>query len=137
MTCAHLLLIGGGSDKPGKEGAVLNKGLPARSVPVHVLGRRHGGAWLATEKNDDRVGLGGDETEEEDILGTAVVAFEDGVAKGGGRVELDLLVTGAHEMVDDVRGRGVTTSAAEPLVACQALSHAAFVVNAAVAEQKG
>lgn len=48
-------------------------------------------------------------------------------------MELNFLVTGAHKVVDDVRGRGVTTGAAEPLVARQTFSDTALVVDTAVA----
>jgi len=54
---------------PGEETAVLNKRLPARNVPVHVFGRRHSSAWLAAEEYDDGIGLGRNESENEDILG--------------------------------------------------------------------
>jgi hypothetical protein len=48
-------------------------------------------------------------------------------------VELDFLVAGANQVVDDVRGGSVAAGAAEPLVAGQALDDAGGVVDAAVA----
>ena len=50
-------------------------------------------------------------------------------------MELNFLVTGAHEVVDDVRGRGVTAGTAEPLVARQTFGDTALVVDAAVAAE--
>lgn len=110
-------MVGGRRDQPGKERTILDEWLPARRVPVHVLLRRHGGAWLTAEKDDDGVGLGGYEAEQENVLCAAVVAFENGVAERGEGVQLNLLVAGADKVVDDVRGRGIATGAAEPLVA--------------------
>lgn len=103
MTGAELLLVGWGRDKPGKEGTVFNEGLPARCVPVHVFLRGHCGAWLATEQHNDRVRLCGDETEQEDILGAAIIALECRIAERRGGMQLDFLVAGADQMVDDVR----------------------------------
>ena len=48
-------------------------------------------------------------------------------------MELHLLVASANKVVDDVRGRGIATGAAEPLVAGQALDDTAGVVDAAIA----
>jgi hypothetical protein len=47
-------------------------------------------------------------------------------------VQLDLLVAGADQMVDNVRRRRVAAGAAEPLGAGKALDDAAGVVDAAV-----
>lgn len=52
-------------------------------------------------------------------------------------MELDFLVTGANEMVDDVRRRRVATSAAEPLAACETLDDAAGIVNTTVCAYPG
>jgi hypothetical protein len=48
-------------------------------------------------------------------------------------VQLDFLVPGADQVVDDVGGGGVAAGAAEPLVAGQALYDAGGIVYAAVA----
>jgi hypothetical protein len=47
-------------------------------------------------------------------------------------VELDFLVTGAHKMVNDVRGRRVTAGTAEPLAAGETFDNAAGVVDTTV-----
>lgn len=47
-------------------------------------------------------------------------------------MQLDFLVAGADEMVDNVRGRRVAAGTAEPLAAGKALDDAAGVVDAAV-----
>jgi hypothetical protein len=85
------------------------------------------------EQNDDSVALGGNEPEDEDVLGAARVALGRSLAEGRVGVQGDLFVLGTDEVVDDVRaGRG-TARVAEPLVADQALDDAGWVVNAAVA----
>ena len=85
------------------------------------------------EQNDDGVALGGNESEDEDVLGATRVAFGRGFAKGRVGVQGDLLVLGADEVVHDVRaGRG-PARVAEPLVADQTLDDAGWVVDAAVA----
>lgn len=136
MASAELLLVGRGRYEPREEGAVLNQRLPARSVPVHVFLRGHGGTWLAAEEDNDGIGFGGDESEEEDVLGAAVVAFERRVAERGGGVQLDFLVAGAYEMIDDMRRRRITAGAAEPFTAGKALDDAAGVVNTAIRAYK-
>lgn len=50
-------------------------------------------------------------------------------------MELDFLVAGSHQVVDDVRRTRVAAGAAEPLVAGKALDNAAGVVDAAVSGQ--
>ncbi len=134
MSCSELLLIGRLCNKPGEEGTVLDERLPSRGVPVHVFGGGHGGARLSAEEDHDGVGFGRDETEKEDVFGSAVVAFEYRVTERGARVELNLLVTCSNEMVDDMGGRGVASGAAEPFLTRQAFDHAARVVDAAVAD---
>jgi hypothetical protein len=52
-------------------------------------------------------------------------------------VELDFLVAGANKVVDDVRGRRVATSAAEPLTAGETFDDATGVVNTAVGAYPG
>lgn len=49
-------------------------------------------------------------------------------------MQLDFLVAGADEVVDDVRRRSVAAGAAEPLVAAEALDDAAGVVDPTVSE---
>ena len=49
-------------------------------------------------------------------------------------MQLYLLVAGTNEMVDNVGGRGIAASAAEPLAACQASDDTGRVMNATVAE---
>lgn len=48
-------------------------------------------------------------------------------------MKLDLLMAGADQVVDDVRGRGVPTGAAEPLGTTETADDGAWVVDAAIA----
>lgn len=50
-------------------------------------------------------------------------------------MQLDLLVASPNEMVDDVRGGCVATSAAKPLIAGKAFDNTARVVDAAISKQ--
>ena len=47
-------------------------------------------------------------------------------------MEDDLLVFGTHEMVHDMRGRGIATGVAEPFGAYQALDNRSRRMNTAV-----
>ncbi len=78
-------------------------------------------ARLTAQEHNDSIRLGWDESEEEDILGAAVVTFENRVTESRLRMELDLLVAGTDEVVDDVRRCRVRTGTAEPLVASETL----------------
>ena len=131
-------MVGGEADEPWQEAAVFDQRLPLGGVPVHVFpAAAHARTGLPAQQHHHRVGLGGDEAEEEDILGAAVVAFEGGVAEGGGGVELHLLVACADKVVDDVRTTCVAACRAEPLAAGEALDDAARVVDAAVRAGRG
>jgi len=72
---------------------------------------------LAAKEDHHGVRFGGNETEEEDILGTTVVTFEDCIAERRSWVKLDFLVPRADKVIDNVRRGGVATRAAKPLVA--------------------
>ena len=82
MAGSELFRVGGGSDEPGKERSFLDEWFPARNVPVHILVRGVGGAWLAAEQNDDGIGLGWDKAKQKGILRSAIVAFQHRVSKG-------------------------------------------------------
>lgn len=90
---------------------------------------------MTTEQNHHGVGLGRDETQQEDILRAAVVTFEHGVSQRGALVQLDLLVSGTDQVVDDVRRGGVASRAAEPLAAGKALDHTAGGMDATVSSE--
>ena len=49
-------------------------------------------------------------------------------------MQLYLLVAGTNEMVNNVGGRGIAASAAEPLAACKASDDTGRIMNATVAE---
>jgi hypothetical protein len=87
---------------------------------------------LATEQHDDGVRLCGDETKDENILGSTVVTFQDCVAERRLGVQLHFFMASADQVVDDMGGRGITTGAAEPLVAAKALDYGAWVVDTAI-----
>jgi hypothetical protein len=70
---------------------------------------------LATEKYHNRVRFGGNESEEENILRTTVIAFKDRVSEGREGMKLDFLVASTDKMVNDVGGSRISTSTAEPL----------------------
>ena len=119
---AQLLLLGRHLDEPRQEGSVVDDGRPLRRVPDDVLRRGHGSTRLAAEQDDDRVALGRDETEHENVLAAAVVALGRRLAERRFGVEHNLAVLRAHEVVDDVRGRRRAAGVAEPLVAEEALA---------------
>jgi hypothetical protein len=95
-------LVRGNVDKPGKETTVIDKRLPLINIPIHILGAWHCGTRLSTKEDDDSVAFGGDKSQEENILDTAVVALESGLAELMLRMETDFLVARADEVVDDV-----------------------------------
>lgn len=111
----ELLLVGRDLDEPGEEGAVFDEGRPLGGIPDDVLAGLHGGAGLSAEEDDDGIGFGGDEAEEEDVLGAAVVALGRGLAEWRLGVKADFFVLGANEVVDDVGARGGAAGVAEPL----------------------
>ena len=47
-------------------------------------------------------------------------------------MELDFFVSRSHEMVDNMRRRGVAAGAAKPFATCKAFNHAARVVNSTI-----
>jgi len=103
MASTELFGIGRRLDKPVQEGSVFDKRLPSRNIPAHILGRSACGTWLTAQKDNHGVGFRRNEAEHKDVLGTAVVAFENGIAKRGLRVKLDLLVPRSHQVVNNVR----------------------------------
>lgn len=119
---AQLLLLGRHLDEPREEGPVVDDGRPLRSVPDDVLGGGHRRAWLTTEEDDDRVALGRDEAEHENVLAAAVVALGRRLAEGRFGVKHDLAVLSPNEVVDNVRSRCRAAGVAEPLVAEEALA---------------
>lgn len=72
---------------------------------------------MTAQEDNDSIGLCRDKTEDEDVLGATVVAFQDGVAESRLWVELDFLVSCANEVIDDMGGRSVSASAAKPFAA--------------------
>ncbi len=135
MPRSKLLLVSRRSHKPRQERTVFNQGLPAGSVPVHVLRRRHCRTRLTAEQYNDGIGFGWNEAQKKHILRTAIVAFKNCIAERRCRMKLDLLMTRSHQMIDDVRRRGVSTSTTEPLAASQAPHHAAWIMDTTVTRQ--
>lgn len=88
MSSSKLLGITGRGYEPRQKPAVFDQRLPSRDIPAHVLGRWSGTTRLAAQEHNDRIRLGRDETEEEDVLCAAVVALENGIAEGGLGVKL-------------------------------------------------
>lgn len=117
----ELLLVSGDLDEPGEEGLVLNDGGPLGEIPRGILVHRAGGTGLPAQEDDDRIRLGGDEPEEEDVATAAIITLEEGLPEGPIRVQDDLLVLGADQVVDDVGARGVAGAVAKPLFAMVAL----------------
>ena len=78
-----------------------------------------------------------DEAQDENILSSAVVTFEDRVSQAGFGVELDFLVASADEVVDDVRCGAIAAGATEPLVASQALDDRGRGMDPAVTKMLG
>jgi hypothetical protein len=87
---------------------------------------------VPAEENDDGVALGGDEPQHENILASTVIALGGGLPQRTLCVENDLFVFSAHEMVHDVRRRGVTSGVTEPLGADEAFDDGCGRVNATV-----
>ena len=118
MACSKLFLVGRRCNKPSQEGTILDQWLPARRIPVHVFRRRHSCTWLATEKDNNSVRLGRNEAKQKDVFGTAVVTFQDGITERAARMQLNLFMTSADQMVNNVGGGCVAAGTAEPLAAC-------------------
>jgi hypothetical protein len=91
---------------------------------------------LTAQENNNRVGFGRNETKKEGILCTTVIAFKNGIAEGGLRMQLDFFVSSADQVVDDVGGRSVATCTAEPFTAGQTFDNAARIMDAAVSTER-
>jgi hypothetical protein len=102
VSCSELFLIGRLRNKPGEERSVFDEWLPSGSIPIHVFRRGHSGTGLSAKENYHSVGFGRDEAKEEDIFGSAVIAFKDSVAERAARMELHFLVPCSYQVVDDV-----------------------------------
>ena len=87
------------------------------------------------EKYDDGIALRGDEAKHEHVLAATVVALGCRFSEGRLRVQDDLLVLSAHEMVDDVRGRRVPARVAKPFLADEALDDGCRGVDATIARE--
>ncbi len=79
LTRAELLVLARLLDEPREERAVVDDCAPLGRVPDNVLGRGERRAGLPAEEDDDRVGLCGDEAEQEDVFAAAVVACRTGI----------------------------------------------------------
>jgi hypothetical protein len=88
---------------------------------------------LATQQDDNRISLGRNKSQDKHVPHTTRVAFENGLTERTIFVEGNFLVLGSHQMIHDVRARGVSSAIAEPFLANVAHHHAAGVVDAAVA----
>ena len=64
------------------------------------------GTGYTTEQYNDRVGLGWDEPQQEDVPAAAVVTLEHRLTERAVSVETNLLALGEDQVVDDVTGGG-------------------------------
>jgi hypothetical protein len=87
---------------------------------------------LTAQQNNNSVRLCRDKSKQENILCAAVVALENRVTKGGLRMKLNFLMSGANEMIDNMGGCCIATSTAKPLATSQTLHDAAWRMNATV-----
>lgn len=123
----QLLLLAGYLHQPRKECAVLDQWHPLGEVPIHVLQGTHRQTGFTTQQHNDRVVLGGDVSHKEHVAAATIVAFDQRLAQRRIRVKTDLLVSGAHKMLDNVGCRRVSPSIAEPLSGFHAFHYAGLV----------
>ena len=132
MSSAKLFSIRRNRNKPGEKRSIFDKRLPFGNIPTHILRGRSRRARLAAEEYNNGVRLCGDKSKQENVFGTAVVAFKDRITEGRKGMKLDLLVSGAYKMVDDVGRSGIASRTAKPLVTSKTLDDAARRVDPAV-----
>lgn len=114
LACAQLLLLRWDLDEPRQEAAVLDERLPLRAVPVDVLEAALAGAGLTAQQHHHRVGLGGDEAQQEDVAAAAVVALEHRLTQRPLLVQRHLLALGPHQVVHDVAVAAAGTGQPRP-----------------------
>lgn len=105
-------------------------------IPFRILeGRgRLTGAGISAEHNNNRLRFGWDETEDENVFATTVVAFQGRFTERRVLVKRDVAVLGAHEMSHDVGSRSARTRVTEPLLTNITSHYASRVMNATIAE---
>ena len=82
------------------------QGQPLGQVPTHLLQRSHLLDAYAAQEHHDRIGLGRDEPEQEQVPAAAVVAFENGLAEGALLVKRHLWRSGDREQNKSDRASG-------------------------------
>jgi hypothetical protein len=120
LTRAHLLLRRRLLHEPGQEASVLiNEWEPLGNIPLGILERRGrlGRTGIATQNNDNGLCLCWDESEDENVLATTIVAFQGGFSEGRILVERHVAVLGTNEMRHDVSSWSPSARIAEPLLA--------------------
>ena len=76
LSDAELLLLSGHLDEPRQEAAVVDERQPLVEVPVHVLQPVHAEARLAAQEYDHTLVSRWDETQQENITASTVVALQ-------------------------------------------------------------
>ena len=72
---------------------------------------------MAAQEDHDCVGFGGYESQEENILCTTVIAFEDRISESRQWMELDFLMSCTDQVIDNMGRGSIAASAAKPLAA--------------------
>lgn len=132
MSSTELFIIARRRHKPREKAAVLNQRLPPGSIPAHVLRRGRGGTWLTAKQDDDSVGFRRDKSKEENVLRTAIIAFEGRVAKRGLGMELYFFVSSSNQVIDNMRRACISSSATKPLIASKTLNYRARRMDTAI-----
>ena len=82
-------------NQPRQEFPILHQRMPLSQLPIHILQRRHGLYTHPTKQYHHTRTTGRYKTQNEWILGCAIVAFQDGIAQRRLGMELDLIGAGA------------------------------------------
>ena len=85
--------------QPRQKLPILNEGMPLSQLPIHILQRRHRLDANPTKQYHHTRTARRYETQNERILGGAIVAFQDGIAQRRLGMELDLVRSRANQVM--------------------------------------
>ena len=102
LPSSELFCIARHLDQPRQEATITDERLPLGQIPVLLTRARLLRTGLTTEEHHNRIGLGGNESQEKYVPRAAVVALENGFSEGAISMKGHLLMFGSHQMVDNM-----------------------------------